>query len=172
MKTVKDLAVELKVTPQYINRVINQLPAAKKPKQVNHSYQVDETAETAIKGFMSVRHKAKETKQQRNKGLNVSLLQEKITSQLEQENQSLRQQIETKDKQIEKLLSQNEHIQKLVDQEQQLHLADQKRIDQLEQPENEQSGTNQQDNQVTNNSNKQQEEHPKKGFFNRLFGSK
>lgn len=170
MKTVKDLATELKVTPQYINRVINQLPASKKPKQVNHSYQVNEAAESAIKDFMSVRHKTKETNQQRNKGLNVSLLQEKITSQLEQENQSLRQQLETKDKQIEKLLNQNEHIQKLVDQEQQLHLADQKRIDQLEQPENEQTGTKQQDNQATNDNNKQPEETPKKGFFKRLFG--
>lgn len=172
MKTVKDLAVELKVTPQYINRVINQLPVQKKLKQVNHSYQIDETAEAAIKDFMSVRHRSKETKQQRNKSLNVSLLQEKITSQLEQENQSLRQQLEIKDKQIEKLLNQNEHIQKLVDQEQQLHLADQRRIDQLEQPTNEQSGTNQHNSQTTNSSDKQQEKQPKKGFFNRLFGSK
>jgi len=45
MKTVKDLAVELKVTPQYINRVINQLPTSKKPKQVNHSYQIDDHVE-------------------------------------------------------------------------------------------------------------------------------
>lgn len=58
MKTVKDLAVELKVTPQYINRVINQLPTSKKPKQVNHSYQIDDHVETAIKEFMSVRHKS------------------------------------------------------------------------------------------------------------------
>ncbi|MBU7449261.1 hypothetical protein LL936_10995 [Levilactobacillus brevis] len=172
MKTVKDLAADLKVTPQYINRVINQLPISKKPKQVNHSYQISEAAEAAIKDFMSIRHKEKETKQQRNKSLNVSLLQEKISSQLEQENQSLRQQLETKDKQIEKLLNQNEHIQKLVDQEQQLHLSDQKRIDQLEQPENEQSSTNQHNSQVMNSSDNEQEEQPKQGFFKHLFGSK
>ena len=165
MKTVKDLAVELKVTPQYINRVINQLPTSKKPKQVNHSYQIDDHAETAIKKFMSVRHKSTETKKQRNKSLNVSLLQDKLSSQLEQENESLKQQLETKDKQIEKLLKQNENIQKLVDQEQQLHLSDQKRIEKLEQSDKEQKTDTIQNNSVDN----QQQNQSKKGFFKHLF---
>ena len=165
MKTVKDLAVELKVTPQYINRVINQLPTSKKPKQVNHSYQIDDHVETAIKEFMSVRHKSTETKKQRNKSLNISLLQDKLSSQLEQENESLKQQLETKDKQIEKLLKQNENIQKLVDQEQQLHLSDQKRIEKLEQPDKEQKTDTIQNNSVEN----RQQNQPKKGFFKRLF---
>lgn len=167
MKTVKELATELKVTPQYINRIIQQIPSTKKPKQVSHSYKIDSISEAAIKEYMSVRHTSKTTKQQNNKSLNVSLLQKKLTAQLEKENASLKRQIETKDKQIEKLLKQNEQIQKLVDQEQQLHLADQKRIDQLEQPGEKNKNEAQQNNETDN----QQEERPKKGLFKRLFGS-
>lgn len=92
-------------------------------------------------------------------------MQDKLSSQLEQENQSLKQQLETKDKQIEKLLKQNENIQKLVDQEQQLHLSDQKRIEKLEQPDKEQKTDTIQNNSVEN----RQQNQPKKGFFKRLF---
>lgn len=94
------------------------------------------------------------------------MLQDKLSSQLEQENQSLKQQLETKDKQIEKLLKQNENIQKLVDQEQQLHLSDQKRIEKLEQPEREQKTDSIQNNSVDN----QQQNQSKKGLFKRFFG--
>ena len=59
-----------------------------------------------------------------------------------------------------------EQSQRLVDQEQQLHLSDQKRIEKLEQPVEEDKAT--QDNATDN----QKEEQPKKSFFKRLFGNK
>lgn len=76
----------------------------------------------------------------------------------------LEQQLDEKDRQIAKLQEQNKDSQKLIDQEQQLHLVDQERIKKIENPEKQGKS-----NYKVEKNDKQQEQ-PKKSFFERLFG--
>lgn len=148
-KTVTELASELGYTRQYIQKIIKQLPANKKPKKVGNKYKISLQNEAVIKDVIA---KAK-TKTQTEK---TTILHNELSAKdsyihhLEQENSYLQQQLE--------------RSQQLLDHEQQLHLADQKRITQLEEPETDSQSTK------TQTDKQQQEEQPKKGFFKRLFG--
>lgn len=148
-KTVTELASELGYTRQYIQKIITQLPANKKPKKVGNKYKISLQSEAVIKDVIA---KAK-TKTQTEK---TTILHNELSAKdsyihhLEQENSYLQQQLE--------------RSQQLLDHEQQLHLADQKRITQLEEPETDSQSTK------TQTDKQQQEEQPKKGFFKRLFG--
>lgn len=148
-KTVTELASELGYTRQYIQKIITQLPANKKPKKVGNKYKISLQNEAVIKDVIA---KAK-TKTQTEK---TTILHNELSAKdsyihhLEQENSYLQQQLE--------------RSQQLLDHEQQLHLADQKRITQLEEPETDSQSTK------TQTDKQQQEEQPKKGFFKRLFG--
>ncbi|MDT7037319.1 hypothetical protein [Lactiplantibacillus pentosus] len=51
-----------------------------------------------------------------------------------------------------------------------MHLADQERIKEIEQPEKQNKSTSKETEEETTNN--QPEEQPKKGFFKRLFGNK
>lgn len=164
MKTVQELADQLGVTRQRVQQVIQALPKEKQAKKEKGRLQITEQVEADIKAFMSKSEKSKASKQASKSNLLVYLLKENNAN-LKDENEFLKDQIkdlQLKLSQEQKLVSQQH---KLIDQEQQLHLADQERIKQIEQPEK-------QDEPVTSNNDKQQEEQPKKGFFNRLFGSK
>lgn len=88
----------------------------------------------------------------------VKSLEERIDD-LKRQNEILVSQLHQKDREI------NE-THKLIDQEQQLHLSDQKRIKELEQPGKDQKTDTIQNNSVDN----QQQNQSKKGFFKRLFG--
>lgn len=157
-KTVTELASELGYTRQYIQKIINQLPANKKPKKVGNKYSISLQNESVIRRIIKKSQTKSETQSTTSLHSELSAKNTYIQH-LEQENSYLQQQLE--------------HSQQLLDHEQQLHLADQKRINQLEQPEDKQATkANQHDDQTTNNNDNQQEEQPKKGFFNRLFGSK
>lgn len=148
-KTVTELASELGYTRQYIQKIITQLPANKKPKKVGNKYKISLQNEAVIKDVIA---KAKtKTRTEKTTILHNELsAKDSYIHHLEQENSYLQQQLE--------------RSQQLLDHEQQLHLADQKRITQLEEPETDSQSTK------TQTDKQQQEEQPKKGFFKRLFG--
>lgn len=161
-KTIKELAKDLDVSNQYIQKVIHQLPKSKQPQKVNGVFKITSVVEADIRDYMTTSHRKKTTKQPNNLSSSVVRLQQRYIDKLEQ-------QLDEKDKQISKLQEQNIENQKLIDQEQQLHLADQERIKEIEQPENQNKPTSKETGEETTNN--QQEEQPKKGFFKRLFGS-
>jgi|SRR5699024_6098774 len=164
-KTVKILAEELNVTPQYIQKIIKSLPETNKPTLEKHKYIIDKKAEKLIIKKMSGSQKQQTNQHKANQ-------KDELVSSLKDQISYLKQQIDIKDNQINELQKQNFQSQKLVDQEQQLHLTDQKRIDQLEQPKSEQSTEIHDDHTTNGGDNQQQEEQQRKGFFERLFGNK
>ncbi len=160
-KTIKQLADELNVSRQYIHKVIRSLPLNSQPKKVDNKYIVDTKSEKQIKKYMETSHSATSTRKPRKQVDTVESLQKDRIKDLQDQNNFYREQI----KELQKRL---ENSQKLVDQEQQLHLSDQKRIEKLEQPAKEEKNAPVQNNTTDN----QQKEQPKKGFFKRLFGNK
>ncbi|WP_010499840.1 hypothetical protein [Ligilactobacillus acidipiscis] len=155
-KTVKNLADELKVSRQYIHKVINLLPEDCQPTKIDNKYIITDEVEKNIKGYMKKDHTSSSTRKLDDKV--YSLQQERIAD-LKEQNSFYEEQIKALQKQLE-------NSQRLVDQEQQLHLSDQKRIEKLEQPDKEQKTDTIQNNSVDN----QQQNQSKKGFFKRFFG--
>lgn len=51
-KTVKELADDLGVSRQYIQKVISNLPATKKPTKLQHRYIIDNQEEAYIKALI------------------------------------------------------------------------------------------------------------------------
>lgn len=162
-KTIKELAKELDVSNQYIQKVIHQLPKSKQPQKTNGVFKITSNVEAAIREYMATSHRKKTTKQPNNLSSSVVRLQQRYIDKLEQ-------QLDEKDRQISKLQEQNIENQKLIDQEQQLHLADQERIKEIEQPEKQNKPTSKETREETIDN--QQQDQPKKGFFKRLFGNK
>ena len=158
MKTVQELADELGFSRQYVQKIIQHLPATKQPRIISGKYQLSERSEADIRRVLKDKTTKKATGKTKKDSGKLQL-QSQYTKHLEQE-------IDFLQKEVQQLQEKLEQSQRLVDQEQQLHLSDQKRIEKLEQPVEENKAT--QDNATDN----QQEEQPKKGFFNRLFGSK
>lgn len=156
-ETIKELAKELNVSNQYIQKVIHQLPKDKQPQKTNGVFKITSRTETAIREYMKTSHHKKTTKQPNNQSSSVVRLQQKYIDKLEQ-------QLDEKDRQKAKLQEQNKDSQKLIDQEQQLHLVDQERIKKIENPEKQGKS-----NYKVEKNDKQQEQ-PKKSFFERLFG--
>ena len=162
-KTIKQLADELNVSRQYIHKVIRLLPSNSQPKKVDNKYIVDTKSEKQIKKYMETRHSTKSTRKPRKQVDTVEGLQQDRIEDLKEQNNFYRDQI----KELQKRL---ENSQKLIDQEQQLHLSDQKRIEKLEQPEKQNNPTSKETEEETTDN--QPEEQPKKSFFKRLFSSK
>lgn len=158
MKTVQELAEELGFSRQYVQKIIQQLPATKQPKIVSGKYQLSERVEADIKKLLREKDSKKATHKTKS---NSSKLQLQYTKHLEQEIVFLQEEVQ----QLQKKLEQS---QRLVDQEQQLHLSDQKRIEKLEQPVEEEKKATVPANATDN----QSEAQPNKGFFKRLFGGK
>ena len=159
-KTIKQLADELNVSRQYIHKVINLLPKNRQPKKVNNRYTVDTNAERNIKDYMKVDHTSSSTRKQSKHVDEVYGLQEKRITDLKEQNAFYKEQIHELQKRLE-------NSQKLIDQEQQLHLTDQKRIERIEQPEEEQGD---EQNNPANEQGQHNNQQPKKGLFKRLFG--
>lgn len=158
MKTVQELAEELGFSRQYVQKIIQQLPATKQPKIVSGKYQLSEHVEADIKKLLREKDSKKATRKTKNNSSKLQL-RSQYTKHLEQEIVFLQEEVQ----QLQKKLEQS---QRLVDQEQQLHLSDQKRIEKLEQPDKEQKTDTIQNNSVDN----QQQNQSKKGFFKRFFG--
>lgn len=158
MKTVQELANELGFSRQYVQKIIQQLPATKQPKLISGKYQLSERSEAEIRKALKDKITKKATSKSKKNSSKLQL-QSQYTKHLEQEINFLQ-------KEVQQLQEKLEQSQRLVDQEQQLHLSDQKRIEKLEQPVEEDKAT--QDNATDN----QKEEQPKKSFFKRLFGNK
>lgn len=158
-KTVKNLADELKVSRQYIHKVINLLPEDCQPTKIDNKYIITDEVEKNIKGYMKKDHTSSSTRKPRKLDDKVYSLQQERIADLKEQNSFYEGQIKALQKQLE-------NSQRLVDQEQQLHLSDQKRIEKLEQPDKEQKTDTIQNNSVDN----QQQNQSKKGFFKRFFG--
>lgn len=160
MKTVQELADELGFSRQYIQKIIQKLPATKQPKMISGKYQLSERSEADIRTILKDKTAKKATSNSK-KNSSKAQLQSQYTKHLEEEIKFLQQEVQ----QLQKKLEQS---QRLVDQEQQLHLSDQKRIEKLEQPDNKEKDELSEQNNATDN--QQQETQSKKGFFKRLFG--
>ena len=162
MKTVQKLADELGVTRQRVQQVLQALPKEKQAKKEKGRLQITEQVEADIRAFMSRKDGAKASKQASKSDLLANLLKENNAN-LKDENEFLKEQI----KDLQYKLSQEQNLvsqqHKLLDQEQQLHLVDQKRITQLNKPETDNQNTK------TQTDNHQQDGQPKRGFFERLF---
>ncbi|GAW65145.1 hypothetical protein Lacidipiscis_02375 [Ligilactobacillus acidipiscis] len=158
-KTVKNLADELKVSRQYIHKVINLLPEDCQPTKIDNKYIITDEVEKNIKGYMKKDHTSSSTRKPRKLDDKIYSLQQERIADLKEQNSFYEEQIKALQKQLE-------NSQRLVDQEQQLHLSDQKRIEKLEQPDKEQKTDTIQNNSVDN----QQQNQSKKGFFKRFFG--
>lgn len=158
-KTVKNLADELKVSRQYIHKVINLLPEDCQPTKIDNKYIITDEVEKNIKGYMKKDHTSSSTRKPRKLDDKIYSLQQERIADLKEQNSFYEEQIKALQKQLE-------NSQRLVDQEQQLHLSDQKRIEKLEQPDKEQKTDTIQNNSVDN----QQQNQSKKEFFKRFFG--
>ncbi len=124
MKTVKEVADELGVSRQYVQKIISKLPATKKPKKVQHNYQIDNQSEAYIKDFMGKGDNFDATND--NPGSNFSSINSsKYENALLAQIDSLKGQIEQKDSQLE-------NMQKLLDQSQRLQLDVQNKLKKLE----------------------------------------
>ncbi|MEN2682245.1 DUF536 domain-containing protein [Lacticaseibacillus paracasei] len=132
-KTVKQLADDLGVSRQYVQKVISNLPATKKPTKQQHRYIIDNQDEAYIKALIlktdnkATKNSTKETNKATNSDSGHSL---KYETALEDQIRLLKVQLDKKDDQLEKM-------QKLLDQSQQLQLMAEHKLKQLEAPEDE-----------------------------------
>lgn len=121
MKTIRQLAKDLGVTRQYIQKVIHQLPTTKQPKQLKRQYQITDQVEADIKAFIATDHRKKTTENHKTKNYKVVQL-------LENQNQELKQQNKFLQNELAKSSSDLKEAHVLLNQEQQLHLNDQKKL--------------------------------------------
>lgn len=124
-KTVKELADELRVSRQYVQKIISKLPATKKPTKVQHSYSIDNQSEAYIKAFMNKSDNHSDNKQATVLEKTTNELSLKYEKLLLSNVSNLKDQLKSKDEQIERL-------QKLLDQSQQLQLMAENEIKKLE----------------------------------------
>lgn len=165
-KTVKELADELGVSRQYVQKIISKLPATKKPKKVQHSYKIDNQIESYIKDIMGKTDNLKATYDNSNDNLDSNGKESKYEKALLSEIESLRGQIKQKDLHLD-------NMQKLLDQSQQLQLMAENKIKQLE--------NKMTDEQIKNESTEESEKSidvdpsttkSERGFWSRLFNKK
>jgi len=128
-KTVKELADELGVSRQRIQQIISKQVASKRPKKVAGQYQLDDS----FCDLISKQIKAKNSTS--SKQTSTSSKQENANNR--QESASSKQILEVFKTQLSKKDEQIEHLQKLLDQSQQLQLIAENKIKQLEVPKEE-----------------------------------
>ena len=139
MKTIKQIADELGVSKQKVYRFIvkNHITASSEVKQ---SKLYDEAAEKMIKkGFLENEPYQKSHHEAHQKHINDTVGEaviELLQKELEQKNEQLQEkdrQIREKDRQISEMLAQLSVNQKLIDQEQQLRMITERKIQLIEQ---------------------------------------
>jgi len=128
-KTVKELADELGVSRQYIQKIISKLPATKKPTKVQHSYSIDNQFEAYIKGIINKSDNQSDNSKATVAAKATNELSIKYEKSLLENIADLRSQVEKKDIQLHTM-------QKLLDQSQQLQLMAENKIKQLENKDN------------------------------------
>lgn len=135
MKTIKQIADELGVNKQKVYRFIvkNHITASSEVKQ---SKLYDEAAERLIKShFNSITTSCERSGEPHQKSGDEMLL-EQLIKELEVKNEQLREkdrQIREKDHQIAEMQAQLSENQKLIDQEQQLRMVTERKIQLIEQ---------------------------------------
>jgi len=152
-KTVKEIADELGVSRQYIQKIISELPATKKPTKVKHSYSIDNEIELYIKGIVGKTDNQIDNSKTTDADKATEELSKKYEQSLLESITNLRKQIDQRDKQLC-------DMQKLLDQSQQLQLMAENKIKQLE---------NKDDKSDSEDADKKKTEPNKKGFWNNLF---
>jgi len=152
-KTVKEIADELGVSRQYIQKIISELPATKKPTKVKHSYSIDNEIELYIKGIVGKTDNQIDNSKTTEADKATEELSKKYEQSLLESITNLRKQIDQRDKQLC-------DMQKLLDQSQQLQLMAENKIKQLENKDNKSD---------SEDADKKKTEPNKKGFWNNLF---
>lgn len=167
-KTVKELADEFGVSKQAIRKQLTGNFRGNYVKTVT-SNGVDLLL-IEEEGYLLLKKHFKGVVKGGNRTGNVTTNQVTTDDFLKKQLENKDRQLLAKDEEIKQLQKLLEHSQNLIDQEQQLHLADQERIKEIEQPEKQNNPTSKETKEETTDN--QQEEQPKKGFFKRLFSSK
>jgi len=152
-KTVKEIADELGVSRQYIQKIISELPATKKPTKVKHSYSIDNEIELYIKGIVGKTDNQIDNSKTTEADKATEELSKKYEQSLLESITNLRKQIDQRDKQLC-------DMQKLLDQSQQLQLMAENKIKQLENKDNKSD---------SEDADKKKTELNKKGFWKNLF---
>lgn len=165
-KTVKELADELNVSRQYVQKVISKLPATKKPKKVQHSYQIDNRVEVYIRDFMGISDNIEATGDNQNCTSDSNSDSNKYENALLSQIDNLKLQVKQKDFQLE-------NMQKLLDQSQQLQFMAENKIKQLENKSDDiqkQNGEPEGTGQPSSNDNVDEStDKTERGFWSRLF---
>lgn len=132
MKTIKQIADEIGVSKTAVRKKIENLGLSEKVKTNGNRIEVDERQEKLIKSAFS---------QKETKTANVNEVSEKSETLrlLSSMVSTLTEQLQEKDKQIERLQTELENAQKSADQAQQLHAMTEQKIRLLEQKEQEQT---------------------------------
>jgi len=160
-KTIKELADELGVSKQAIQKRINNLPTNQQPTKVGGKYLLDENATDLIRSYYDPnKEEYKENANAKQQVVDNVLLE--VVDSLKADKIELFDAMKAKDIQIEKL-------QKLLDQQQVLTLQANKKIAELEltvNEEEEKKGEKETPEEVKQETN----EGKPKSFFSRLFG--
>lgn len=131
MKTIKQIAEELGVSKTAVRKKIENLGLSEKVKTNGNRVEVDERQEKLIKSAFSQKEtKTANANEVSEKSETLRLLSSMVSTFTEQ--------LQEKDKQIERLQTELENAQKSVDQAQQLHAMTEQKIRLLEQKEDEQ----------------------------------
>lgn len=131
MKTIKQIAEELGVSKTAVRKKIENLGLSEKVKTNGNRIEVDERQEKLIKSAFSQKEtKTANANEVSEKSETLRLLSSMVSTFTEQ--------LQEKDKQIERLQTELENAQKSVDQAQQLHAMTEQKIRLLEQKEDEQ----------------------------------
>ena len=121
MKTIKQIAEELGVSKTAVRKKIENLGLSEKVKTNGNRIEVDERQEKLIKSAFSQKEtKTANANEVSEKSETLRLLSSMVST--------LTEQLQEKDKQIERLQTELENAQKSVDQAQQLHAMSEKKI--------------------------------------------
>lgn len=126
MKTIKQIADELGVSKTAVRKKIENLGLSEKVKTNGNRIEVDEGQEKLIKSAFSQKEtKTENANEVSEKSETLRLLSSMVST--------LTEQLQEKDKQIERLQTELENAQKSVDQAQHLHAMTEQKIRLLEQ---------------------------------------
>ena len=141
--SIKELSEELGISRQAVYKRIHQLPTQCQPKKIDGVYKLTPKTVDLIRNFEDVT-----TKLPTNDNQLVGSMKTQI-NELKEDKERLYEQLFQKDKQLD-------HLQKLLDQQQQLNLSDKNRVERLE---------------LELKEIPEKNAEKKKGFFSRWFGS-
>ncbi len=160
--SIKELSEELGISRQAVYKRINQLPKSSQPKKIDGVYKLTPTIIDLIRNIEEV-----STEETTNDNHMVVIMETRI-NELKEVQKKLYEQLDQKDKQLDR-------FQTLLDQQQRLTLQTNKQIEQLqlESTKDIEANTSQNDQYVSNSAIEEKIDihtsQVKKGFFSRLF---